>query len=57
MYVNDFSRASALLFSILFADDTNVFIEGTQYDDIIITINNELEKLVFGSWPTSYVSM
>ena len=45
MYVNDFSRASALLFSILFADDTNVFIEGIRYEDIIFNINNELEKI------------
>ena len=32
IYVNDFSRASQLLFSILFADDTNIFIEGTKYE-------------------------
>ena len=34
IYKNDFSRASELLFSILFADDTSVFIEGTNYDKI-----------------------
>ena len=32
IYINDFSRASDLLFSILFADDTSVFIEGTNYN-------------------------
>ena len=34
IYMNDFSRSSDLLFSILFADDTSVFIEGTHFDDI-----------------------
>ena len=28
IYANDFSRASELLFTIMFADDTSVFIEG-----------------------------
>ena len=31
LYMNDFSRSSDLLFSILFADDTSVFIDGTIY--------------------------
>ena len=30
--INDFSRASDKLFSILYADDTSVFIEGYEYD-------------------------
>ena len=34
IYINDFSRDSDLLFSILFADDTSVFIEDTNYDKI-----------------------
>ena len=45
LYVNDFSRASDLLFSILFADDTSVFIDGTSYDEIIETLNQELLKV------------
>ena len=43
--MNDFSRASDLLFSILFADDTTVFIEGQNYNNIIFTLNTELQKL------------
>ena len=35
LYINDFSKASDLLFSILFADDTSVFIDGTAYSSII----------------------
>ncbi len=45
IYVNDFSRASKLLFSILFADDTSVFIEGHTYNDTIRMLNNELEHI------------
>ena len=43
LYTNDFSRASELLFSIIFADDTNVFIEGTQYVQVIGILNKELK--------------
>ena len=43
--MNDFSRASDLLFSILFADDTTVLIEGPNYNNIIFTLNTELQKL------------
>ena len=43
--MNDFSRASDLLFSIPFADDTTVLIEGQNYSNIIFTLNTELKKL------------
>ena len=45
LYINDFSKSSYLLFSILFADDTSVFIEGTAYSSIIKDMNRELEKV------------
>ena len=45
LYINDFSRSSGLLFSILFADDTSVFIEGTNYDKVIDIVNKELELI------------
>ena len=32
--INDFSKASEKLFSILYADDTSVFIEGYEYDKL-----------------------
>ena len=44
LYINDFSKASNLLFSILFADDTSVFIKGTAYSSIIKDMNTELVK-------------
>ena len=43
--MNDFSRSSDLLFSILFADDTSVFIEGTHFENISKILNTELEKI------------
>ena len=43
--VNDFSRSSDLLLSILFADDTSVFIEGHSYAEVIEILNNELLKV------------
>ena len=43
--MNDFSRSSDLLFSILFADDTSVFIEGTHFENISKMLNTELEKV------------
>ena len=45
VFINDFSRASDLLFSILFADDTTVLIEGQNYNNIMFTLNTELQKL------------
>ena len=44
--VNDYARSSDLLFSILFADDTRVFIEGHSYADVIKIINNKLLKVL-----------
>ena len=45
LYINDFSKASNLLFSIIFADDRSVFIKGTAYSSIIKDMNTELEKV------------
>ena len=45
IYMNYFSRSSDLLFSILFADDTSVFIEGTNLTNISQILNTELENV------------
>ena len=45
IYINDFSRGADLLFSILFADDTSVFIEGTNYDKVMDILNQELKRI------------
>ena len=38
------SRASELLFTIMFADDTSVFIEGQSYGNVCQLLNEELGK-------------
>ena len=43
--MNDFSKASELLFAILFADDTNIFFKGMSYNKIILEMNTELYKI------------
>ena len=43
--VNDFFRALDILFSILFADDTTVLIEGLDYQKLIETLNEKLCKV------------
>ena len=43
IYINDFSRGADLQFSILFSDDTSVYIEG--YDKVIDILNQELKRI------------
>jgi hypothetical protein len=45
IYINDIINVSSLVNMILFADDTNIFISGNHIDDIVDTMNNELNKL------------
>ena len=45
IYMNDFSKSSELLFTILYADDTNIFWEGNSYNKIILELNTELLKI------------
>ena len=45
LYINDIANVSDILFSILFADDTSVFIQGDQLDDITNKMNLELKNL------------
>ena len=45
IYVNDLANVSSDLFSILFADGTNVFCSGKQLDKMILNMNEELSKL------------
>ena len=35
--------ASQLLFSVLFADDTSVFLIGKEYTQLIVSVNMELK--------------
>ena len=46
IYINDLSNISTLLFTILFADNTNIFLQGKNIDDLIKEMNLELSKIV-----------
>ncbi len=45
IYVNDLPNVSVFFFSILFADDTNVFVAGNNLQELTTTVNIELDKL------------
>ena len=45
LYINDIANVSDIIFSLLFADDTSVFIQGVQLDDIANKMNIELKNL------------
>ena len=46
IYINDLSLVSEKLFSILFADDSNMFLTGKNPEALIESMNFELEKVV-----------
>lgn len=46
LYINDLPNASDIIYSILFADDTNFFIEGKDINKIIETMNLEMKKVM-----------
>ena len=46
LYVNDLANVSKLLFPILFADDTSVFLSDKNINTLISTVNQELEKII-----------
>ena len=46
IYINDLSNITTLLFTILFADDTNIFLQGKNIDDLVKQMNLELSKIV-----------
>ena len=39
VFMNDFSNASKLFYTFFFADDTTVFLEGTEYSKLVETVN------------------
>ena len=43
--INDFSNVSSILLGLLFADDSNMFMSGKNPDEMIQTINKEMEKI------------
>ena len=45
LYINDSSNVSDVLFAILFADDTSVYIEAENESSVISILNEELKKI------------
>ena len=46
LYITDINNVSKVLFSILFADDTNVFVSDKNINELVVVLNRELSKLV-----------
>ena len=46
LYINDLAYASKKIFSLLFADDSNLFLSGNDPNDLIKTMNIEIRKVV-----------
>ena len=46
MYINDLCNVSSLLFSLLYADDTNMFVTVKNIENLIFLMNTELKKIV-----------
>ena len=45
MYINDVKYVSQLLFPIIYADDTNICVQGQEINDSILAMNQELINL------------
>jgi hypothetical protein len=45
LYINDLPNCSTVLYSLLFADDTSLFISGKDVNELIQIMNNELIKV------------
>ena len=50
-------RLAGMVTSILFADDTSCFIEGTDLSDMCIQLSTEMNKLISCLRQTGYLSM
>lgn len=46
LYINDLAQVSSKLFSLLFADDSNMFISGHNLSEMVSTMNTEMVKIV-----------
>lgn len=46
LYINDLSYVSSKLFSVLFADDSNMFLSGNNPNELIQLMNTEMVKVI-----------
>ena len=44
MYINDLCNVSSLLFSLLYADDTNMFVTGKNIENLIFFNEHGIKK-------------
>ena len=45
-YINDLANVSGVIFSMFFADDSNMFLSGKNPDDLIKVMNTEITKVI-----------
>ena len=46
LYINDLSLSSSKIFTLLFADDSNLFLSGKNPNELVKTMNNEIIKII-----------
>ena len=46
LYINDLANVSNVIFSLLFADDSNMFVSGKNPDELVNIMNAEMTKIV-----------
>ena len=46
LYINDLANVSDVIFSLFFADDSNMFLSGKNSDDLIKLMNTEITKVI-----------
>ena len=46
LYINDLANVSKVLFTILFADDSTLFISGDDPSDLVNAMNNEMIRVI-----------
>ena len=46
LYINDLANVSDVIFSLFFADDSNMFLSGKNPDDLIKLMNTEITKII-----------
>ena len=46
LYINDLANVSDVIFSLFFADDSNMFLSGKNPDDLIKLMNTQITKII-----------
>ena len=54
MYIKDLSNVSSLLFSLLYANDTNMFVTGKNRENLICLMNTEFKNCNMAKCLISY---